>query len=211
MNGSMKFRFLLLIVCLGFSPGVLASDPPAILVFGDSLSAGYGIDHSRSWVSLLAQRLERENFPHRVVNASISGETTAGGLSRLPSALDSHHPAIVILELGANDGLRGLPLLHLRANLDKLIDLSKKSGARVLLIGMKLPPNYGDRYAQGFEDIYTQLAKKQRTARVPFLLDGVADRRELMQADNVHPTAEAQPRLLDNVWPHLLPLLKDRR
>jgi acyl-CoA thioesterase-1 len=211
MNGSMKFRFLLLIVCLGFSPGVLASDPPAILVFGDSLSAGYGIDHSRSWVSLLAQRLERENFPHRVVNASISGETTAGGLSRLPAALDSYRPAIVILELGANDGLRGLPLLHLRANLDKLIDLSKKSGARVLLIGMKLPPNYGDRYAQGFEDIYTQLAKKQRTARVPFLLDGVADRRELMQADNVHPTAEAQPRLLDNVWPHLLPLLKDRR
>jgi acyl-CoA thioesterase-1 len=211
MNGSMKFRFLLLIVCLGFSSGVLASDPPAILVFGDSLSAGYGIDHSRSWVSLLAQRLERENFPHRVVNASISGETTAGGLSRLPAALDSYRPAIVILELGANDGLRGLPLLHLRANLDKLIDLSKKSGARVLLIGMKLPPNYGDRYAQGFEDIYTQLAKKQRTARVPFLLDGVADRRELMQADNVHPTAEAQPRLLDNVWPHLLPLLKDRR
>jgi acyl-CoA thioesterase-1 len=211
MNGSMKFRFLLLIVCLGFSPGVLASDPPAILVFGDSLSAGYGIDHSRSWVSLLAQRLEWENFPHRVVNASISGETTAGGLSRLPAALDSYRPAIVILELGANDGLRGLPLLHLRANLDKLIDLSKKSGARVLLIGMKLPPNYGDRYAQGFEDIYTQLAKKQRTARVPFLLDGVADRRELMQADNVHPTAEAQPRLLDNVWPHLLPLLKDRR
>ena len=179
-----------------------------ILVFGDSLSAGYGIDHSRDWVNLLAQRLERENFPHRVVNASISGETTAGGLSRLPAALDSHHPAIVILELGANDGLRGLPLLHLRANLGKLIELSKQSGARVLLVGMMLPPNYGSRYTEGFEEAYTQLAKKQRVARVPFLLEGVADKRQLMQADNVHPTAEAQPRLLDNVWPHLLPLLK---
>lgn len=179
-----------------------------ILVFGDSLSAGFGIDHSRGWVSLLAQRLDQENFPHRVVNASISGETTAGGVSRLPAALDSHQPAIVILELGANDGLRGLPLEHLRANLEKLIAISRDSGARVCLVGMKLPPNYGSRYAQGFEDIYTQLAKKQRTARVPFLLEGVADRRELMQADNIHPTAEAQPRLLDNVWPQLLPLLK---
>ena len=204
----MKFRFLLLIVCLGFPPGVFASDPPVILVFGDSLSAGYGIDYTRGWVSLLAQRLERENFPQRVVNASISGETSQGGVSRLPAALASHHPAIVILELGGNDGLRGLPLPLLRNNLEKLIDLSKRSGARVLLVGMRLPPNYGPRYTEGFADIYKQLARKEHVALVPFLLAGVAEQRSLMQADNIHPVAEAQPRLLENVWPHLSPLLR---
>lgn len=200
-----------MIVCLGLPTGVFAAKPesaPVILVFGDSLSAGYGIDYSRGWVSLLAQRLERENFPHRVVNASISGETTQGGVSRLPAALDKHQPAIVILELGANDGLRGLPLFMLRANLAKLIGLAKQRGARVLLVGMRLPPNYGPRYTEDFADSYKALAKKEQVALVPFLLEGVADQRQLMQADNLHPTAEAQPQLLDNVWPQLVPLLK---
>jgi acyl-CoA thioesterase-1 len=202
---------LLLLLCLWLPATAPASDnerAPVILVLGDSLSAGHGIDYTRGWVSLLQQRLAAQHFPQRVVNASISGETTAGGVSRLPAALASHRPAIVILELGGNDGLRGLPLARMRTNLAKLIELAKAKGARVLLLGMRLPPNYGPRYTNGFQDIYKQLAEKYHVALVPFLLQGVAEQRELMQADNIHPTAQAQPRLLDNVWPRLLPLLR---
>ncbi len=189
-------------------PALAAATAPVILVMGDSLSAGHGIDARQSWVSLLQLRLQREAFPHRVVNASISGETTAGGLSRLKPALARHRPAIVVIELGANDGLRGLPLTQMRDNLQKMIDAARQDGARVLLIGMRLPPNYGPRYTRAFQDVYLKLAKQNGIALVPFLLAGVSEKREWMQADNLHPRAEAQPGLLENVWPALLPLLK---
>ncbi len=192
---------------IGFLSGTTTATP-AILVMGDSLSASHGIDQQRSWVSLLAARLQREGFPHHVVNASISGETTAGGLSRLGPALARHQPAIVIIELGANDGLRGLPLTQMRDNLQKMITAAKNHHARVLLIGMRLPPNYGPRYTRSFQNIYLALAKENNIAMLPFLLEGVSEKREWMQADNLHPNAAAQPRLLENVWPSLRPLLK---
>lgn len=190
-----------------FAETIPASKYPVILVLGDSLSAGFGIDQSQGWVSLMAKQLKQNGYSHTVVNASISGETSAGGLSRLPELL-KQQPDIVIIELGANDGLRGLPLNRLKANLDKMISLSILSGAKVLLIGMKLPPNYGPVYTNGFEDIYQELAKTHKTKVLPFLLSGVATRRELMQEDNLHPTSDAQPLLLKNVWPLLEPLLK---
>ncbi len=202
----------MILFCAGLFAGPLASattSAPVILVLGDSLSAAHGIDQRQGWVSLLQLRLQGDRFPHRVVNISISGETTAGGLSRLGPALARHRPAIVIIELGANDGLRGLPLAQMRGNLQAMIDRAKDRGARVLLIGMRLPPNYGPRYTRGFQDIYLALAKANATALVPFLLQGVSERREWMQADNLHPSAEAQPALLENVWPALLPLLKE--
>jgi len=186
-----------------------ATTPPLILVMGDSLSAGHGIDQRQGWVSLLQSRLQGEGFPHRVVNASISGETTAGGLSRLKPALTRHRPAIVIIELGANDGLRALPLTQMRGNLQKMIDAAKANGARVLLIGMRLPPNYGPRYTRAFNDIYLELARKNDIAVLPFLLDGISEKRQWMQADNLHPNAAAQPGILDNIWPALRPLLKE--
>ena len=185
-----------------------ATPAPLILVVGDSLSASHGIDQRLGWVSLLQSRLQGEGFPHRVVNASISGETTAGGLRRLEPALARHRPAIVIIELGANDGLRGLPLTQMRGNLQKMIDAAKGHGARVLLIGMRLPPNYGPRYTRAFQNIYLELSERNHIAVLPFLLKGVSEKRQWMQADNLHPNAEAQPAILDNVWPVLLPLLK---
>lgn len=192
------------------SASSLAGDPPTILVLGDSLSAGHGIGQGQDWVSLLARQLQDEHLPHRVVNISISGETSHGGLSRLPTALQRHRPTIVVIELGANDGLRGLPLAQLRHNLTKMVKLSHKARAKVLLIGMRLPPNYGPAYTRGFKNIYSQLAANQDVALVPFLLNGVATRHELMQTDNLHPTANAQAQLLDNVWPHLELLLEFR-
>ncbi len=178
-----------------------------ILVLGDSLSASYGIDHRQGWVSLLATRLQRQGFPHRVVNASISGETTAGGRSRLGSALARQQPAIVILQLGANDGLRGLPLVQMRRNLQQMISDAKGQGAQVLLLGMRLPPNYGPRYTREFQGIYLELATENNIAVLPFLLEGVSEKRQWMQADNLHPTAEGQPKVLENVWAKLLPIL----
>jgi acyl-CoA thioesterase-1 len=180
---------------------------PVILVMGDSLSAGYRIATEEGWVALLQRRLKTEHLPHQVVNASISGETSSGGLNRLSPALQKYQPDIVILELGANDGLRGLPLSVMRANLQRMITASQKINARVLLLGMRLPPNYGPAYTQQFSEIYVDLAQKYRTALVPFFLDGVATRRELMQDDGLHPKAIAQPQVLDTVWPHLQPLL----
>ena len=181
--------------------------PPALLVLGDSLSAGFGTALDQGWVSLLEQRLADQGLPYQVVNASISGDTTAGGLSRLPALLAEYRPAVVIIELGANDGLRGFPPKRIAAALEDLTQQAQAAGARVLLVGVRLPPNYGSAYAEQFQAVYAQVAAATGAALVPRLLDGVAEDRALMQADGLHPTAVAQPRLLDNVWPVLLPLL----
>ena len=177
-----------------------------ILVLGDSLSAGYGIKVEQGWVTLLQQQLVKEHH-WQVINASVSGETSSGGTSRLPALLAEHKPKIVILELGANDGLRGQPLKLLHQNLQAMIDTSKNIGAKVLLIGMQIPTNYGPRYTREFKEIYPQLAEKNKLSLVPFLLDGVAAHSELIQNDGLHPTAEAQPLILKNVWPALITVL----
>lgn len=176
-------------------------------MFGDSLSAAYGMAAKRGWVALLADRLERERPDYSVVNASISGETTAGGLARLPRALAQHTPAVMILELGANDGLRGLPVAEMEKNLSAMIVRARKAGARLLLVGMRIPPNYGPEYTREFDGAFARVAKRHKVARVPFLLEGMADTRELFQPDRIHPTEEAQPILLENVWKALKPLL----
>lgn len=180
---------------------------PAILILGDSLSAGFGIDDSRGWAELLQQRLRERGYPHAVVNASISGDTTLGGRERIAGTLARHKPQVVIVELGGNDGLRALPLDEIRANLTALIETAQHAAAKVLLIGIQLPPNYGKRYTEGFRSLFPELAQQHNTALVPFLLEGVAAQPGMMQSDGIHPTLSAQPRLLDNVWPHLQPLL----
>ncbi|HYX63815.1 MAG TPA: arylesterase [Burkholderiales bacterium] len=180
----------------------------SILVLGDSLSAAYGIAADRGWVALLGERLARERPDYRVVNASISGETSAGGRARAAAELSRHQPAVVIVELGANDGLRGLAPAQMKQNLAAIIAAAQKAGARVLLVGMKLPPNYGPEYTRRFESAFAELQQRYRTAGLPFLLEGFAEQRELFQGDNIHPTEEAQPLILANVWPKLAPLLK---
>jgi acyl-CoA thioesterase I len=202
----MKIRWIVLLFLFALNVG--AAPAPSILVVGDSLSAGYGIDVRDGWVALLQQRLTKQGYPYTVMNASISGDTTAGGLARLPAALKRQPPQIVILELGANDGLRGLSLRATRANLEAMIKAAQSTGARVLLVGIQLPPNYGPDYTDKFRAIYHDLAQRHNLPLVPFLLDGVALKPELMQPDGLHPRAAAQPRLLDNVWPYLEPLLK---
>ena len=177
-------------------------------MLGDSLSAAYGIAAGRGWVTLLGERLARERPDYRVTNASISGETSAGGRARIAEELARHQPAVVILELGANDGLRGLPPAQMKDNLAAIIAAAQKAGARVLLVGMKLPPNYGPQYNRRFDTVFAELHKRYRTAWLPFLLDGFAERRELFQSDDLHPTEEAQPLILANVWPRLRPLLR---
>jgi len=184
-----------------------AKEHATLLVFGDSLSAGYGIRQDAAWPALLQHRLKENRLDYSVVNASISGETTSGGRSRLPELLTKHRPRIVLIALGANDGLRGLPLVTMRENLDAMIRATRAAKARVVLVGMRLPPNYGP-YADQFQHTFVQLAKQEKTPLVEFLLDGIADQPQLFQADTIHPTAEAQPRLLDNVWAVLAPLLK---
>ena len=178
-----------------------------ILVLGDSLSAGYGIRPEQAWPSLLTQRLAEKRIDYTVANLSISGETTAGGRSRLAAALATHKPAVVVLALGANDGLRGLSIEQMRGNLEAMISAAQKAGARVLVAGMRLPPNYGP-YAEQFVQSFADIAKTKKTALLPFLLEPVAARPELFQADRLHPTAEAQPLLLEHVWPKLQPLLR---
>lgn len=178
-----------------------------ILVYGDSLSAAYGIAADRGWVALLAARLKRERSNYSVANASISGETTRGGLSRLKNVLEREKPSLTIIELGANDGLRGLPVAEMRRNLAEMIDLVKNARSRVLLVGVKMPPNYGEDYNRAFEAAYTELAKETRSGLVPFFFAGFAEKRAFFQADNLHPTAEAQPILLENVWKVLRPML----
>ena len=184
------------------------AESPVILVLGDSLSAGYGIPVEKGWVSLLQRRLVERGFPYRVVNASISGDTTSGGLSRLPAALELHRPTIVVLELGANDGLRGQPPMAMSRNLSRMIEQSQQAGARVLLAEMRIPPNYGPLYAQKFQATFGELAQHYAIPLIPFLLDGVAGNPALIQDDGLHPRAEAQPQILDNVWAVLEPTLK---
>jgi acyl-CoA thioesterase I len=184
------------------------AETPVILVFGDSISAGYGLTRvDQGWAALLQTRLKDQEYGYQVVNASVSGETTAGGLARLPRALMLHQPKIVILELGGNDGLRALPIAQMRANLAGMVDLAAAAGAKVLLLGMRMPPNYGADFTEQFRLCYSDLARDKKLPLVPFLLNGVALLPALMQADGVHPNALGQPKLLDNVWPSLKPLL----
>ena len=189
------------------APARAAPDEPVILVLGDSLSAGYGIDKAKGWVNLLAQRLESKGFDYRVVNAAISGDTTRGGLDRLPTALDRFNPKILIVELGGNDGLRGIQPSETRRNLSRIVELGQGSGAKVLLVGVRMPPNYGPAFTQAFEQTFRDVAKKYGISLVPKILAGIGENRELMQSDGIHPIAEAQPKVLDNIWPELKPLL----
>ncbi len=179
-------------------------------MYGDSLSAGYGVAVDKGWVSLLANRVQREGYGFQVVNASVSGETTTGGLARFPHVLSAHTPTIVIVELGANDGLRGLPLETTRANLEAIMSLAAANNRAVFLLGMRMPPNYGERYTLGFAAVFPDLAHRHRATLVPFLLEGVADHAALMQADGLHPNERGQAIVLDNVWPVLKPLLRKR-
>jgi acyl-CoA thioesterase-1 len=188
----------------------VASDR-TILVLGDSLSAAYGIRPEQGWVALLTRRLQAQGYGYDVVNASVSGETTSGGLQRLPRALHLHQPGLVILELGANDGLRGLPLATTRDNLTKMVQLAQGAGARVLLLGIRIPPNYGPRYTEEFARMFPDLARQYHLPLVPFLLEGVALDPALMQEDGLHPRAEGEPKVLDTVWRQLEPLLKKNR
>jgi acyl-CoA thioesterase-1 len=185
----------------------VATQASPILVFGDSLSAGLGLRPDEGWVPLLQKRLQAQGYVTPVVNASVSGETSGGGVQRLPRALQLHNPALVILELGANDGLRGLPVAETRANLEKMIVMVRAAGAQILLIGMRMPPNYGPRYTADFYHMYTDIAERDHVPFVPFLLESVALNPTLMQPDGMHPNARGAPLLLDTVWPRLLPLI----
>ncbi len=203
----MKRLFILWI--LGLATFSARAQTPAILVFGDSISAGYGLSHvEQGWVELLRAKLKQEGYETPVINASVSGETTAGGLARLPRALGLHHPQIVILELGGNDGLRALPVDQMRANLNTMVDLSVAAGAKVLLLGMQMPPNYGPEYTRQFGQVFPDVARQKKTALVPFLLTDIALSPSLIQADGIHPNELGQPKLLANVWPVLKPLLR---
>ncbi len=201
---------LLLITVLAASTAAMAAngrESGTILVMGDSLSAAYRMDERDGWVYLLSQRIQRSELPYEVINASVSGETTAGGLSRLPALLETHSPQIVILQLGGNDGLRGLPVPTIRQNLLEMVRLSQQAGAQVLLAGIQIPPNYGPRYTEPFAAQYGEIAASMQLAWLPFLLEDVAEHRALMQDDGIHPTEEAQAIILDNVWPVLSELL----
>ncbi|WP_325435839.1 arylesterase [Pseudomonas nitroreducens] len=178
-----------------------------LLVVGDSISAGLGLDTSLGWVSLLGKRLKEQGFDYQVVNASISGDTTAGGLARLPALLSEQKPKLVVIELGGNDGLRGMAPAQLQQNLASMVDQSRQAGAKVILLGMRLPPNYGQRYTDAFAKVFDSVASEQKVPLVPFFLEGVGGVQDMMQADGIHPAVAAQPKLLDNVWPTLKPLL----
>jgi acyl-CoA thioesterase-1 len=198
--------FVLFVLMAACAPA--KAETPVILVFGDSISAGYGLARvDQGWVALLQTRLKQQEYGYQVVNASVSGETTAGGLARLPRALMLHQPKIVILELGGNDGLRALPIAQMRANLVRMTDLAAAAGAKVLLLGMRMPPNYGPGFTEQFSQAYSGLARDKNLPLVPFLLSDIALSPSLMQADGIHPNDLGQPKLLDNVWPSLKPLL----
>jgi acyl-CoA thioesterase-1 len=200
-------RLVALLVLIVASASARA-EAPVILVFGDSISAGYGLERvDQGWVELLKTRLNTQGYGYQVVNASVSGETTAGGLARLPRALELHHPSIVIIELGGNDGLRALPIPQFRANLTQMVTLAAAAGAKVLLLGMRMPPNYGPQYTEQFAMVFSDLARDKKISTVPFLLTNIALTPSLMQGDDIHPNALGQPILLDNVWPALKPLL----
>ena len=203
----MKFCIALILLGLTWIGPSQAQDPTksTLLVTGDSLSAEYGIARGSGWVALLASRLKQEGSPWEIMNASISGETTSGGLMRLPKLLAQKKPKLVIIELGANDALRGLSLVETEKNLRTMVELSKKSGAEVLLVGMRIPPNYGQEYTQQFAQLYVRIAKSQQVALLPFFLEGVAQRNELFQTDRIHPNEAAQPILFQSIWTALAP------
>ncbi len=201
----MLSRIVILLI-LAIAPGVASAG--GILVFGDSLSAGYGVPQDRNWASLLEKRLREQHFNYTVANASLSGETTDGGARRIVGALSAHRPDIVVLELGANDGLRGNSLEVMRRNLEAIIEASRRAKATVLLVGMRLPPNYGTAYTEKFQQTFADLARAHKVAYVPFLFEGFAEDSRYFQNDRVHPTAEAQSLMLDTVWKGLKPLLK---
>ncbi len=204
----MRVILSLLLIVFGFiPPGASANESPVLLILGDSLSAGYGMDREQSWVNLLDIRLKESGFSYSILNSSISGDTSQGGLSRLPRLLDRYQPEIVIIELGANDGLRGINPGITRENMTRMIQQSQAAGARVLLAGIKLPPNYGSAYLEQFESMYPDLASEFETMLVPFFMDGVALKPDLLQADNIHPNENGQPVLLDNIWKVLEPAL----
>jgi acyl-CoA thioesterase-1 len=202
------FKRILVAVLCWFALSARAE--PAVLVFGDSLSAGYGLPQEQGWVTLLADRLRSEKLGYRVVNASLSGETTLGGANRIEAALVQHRPLVVVVELGGNDGLRGLSIESTRMNLEAMVKAIRRSGAQPLLVGMQLQPNYGTAYTRKFQAIFEQVAHQRGVPLVPFMLAGFAEKREYFQSDGIHPTAQAQPMILDNIWPALRPLLVKR-
>ena len=197
-----------LVVFLAFNAH--GAEAPTVLIFGDSLSAGYGIDVDQSWSALLQSRLEAQGYEHRVVNASVSGETTEGGVAGIQAALDSFKPVLVILELGGNDGLRGIPAARMKANLEKIIRASRASGAAVVMLGIRIPSNYGPRYRDEFENAFRDVAASCKIRWIEFFMEGIAENPELMQKDGIHPNAAAQARLLDNAWPIIRAALDDR-
>jgi acyl-CoA thioesterase I len=196
--------FVLLLVV-----GASHAQEPTILIVGDSLSAGYGIDVDQSWATLLQSRLEEQGYEHRVVNASIGGETTEGGATRINQALETFSPALVILELGGNDGLRGIPANRMRDNLENIISTSQESGAAIVLLGIRIPTNYGQRYREAFEKVFQDLASQHDIPWIEFFMEGIAFNEDLMQSDGIHPNAMAQPLLLDNAWPMITAALAD--
>ena len=203
-------RRLLTLVVLLITAGAQGAESPTVLIFGDSLSAGYGIDVDQSWATLLQSRLETQGYEHRVVNASISGETTEGGAARIDSALTDFSPDLIILELGGNDGLRGFPPKRMQGNLEQIVARAKASGAAVVLLGIRIPTNYGTRYTEAFEAVYREVAEKFGIQWIEFFMEGVALNDDLLQDDRIHPNAEAQPILLDNAWPVISATLAKR-
>jgi acyl-CoA thioesterase-1 len=202
--------FLVLFAVLAASATLRAADAPVVLVIGDSISAGYGLASGEGWVFQLESKIKSDGYPYRVVNASISGDTTAGGRARLPALLKQYQPAIVVVELGANDALRGGNLAATRGNLDAMVSAAQAAGAKALIVGMQLPPNYGAAYVHEFGALFADVAKARKAALVPFVFDGFGDDLSQFQADRMHPTAAAQARILANVWPSLAPLLRKR-
>jgi acyl-CoA thioesterase-1 len=205
MPRALRILVWLSFICLGWAAH--AAHGKTVLVYGDSLSSAYGMPEQSGWVALLAQRLKRERPDYSVANASISGETTAGGLARIGPVLERHRPAIVILELGGNDGLRGLPVAEMKKNLSAMVAQAQKAGARVLLVGMRVPPNYGETYTRAFERAFGEVAAERKVALLPFLFDGFGEKMEMFQPDRIHPNEAAQPAMLGNVWKALVPLL----
>jgi acyl-CoA thioesterase-1 len=202
---------LLSLAALCGAAAASAAAAPTVLVLGDSLSAGYGLSSGQGWVDLLQKKLATQGFAHRVVNASISGDTTAGGRTRIASAIQTHKPEVVIIELGGNDGLRGAALEPVRANLEYMVEHAQRAGAQVLVLGMQLPPNYGTTYVRQFAELFGDVARARNAAFVPSLLQGFGDRLDLFQPDRIHPTAQAQPLMVENVWPELTKLIAQKR
>lgn len=201
-------RKTLSLFCLLLVGGAALASTPSVLVFGDSLSAGYGMEVDQSWPALLQIRLKEEGYEHQVINASISGETSEGGAQRIAAAIERYAPAVVVLELGGNDGLRGYPPKRLRSNLQTMIERSRKAGAEVVLLGIRIPSNYGPRYTRSFENVYRELAENYALPWVEFFMEGVALEESLMQDDGIHPNASAQSTLLNNAWPAILDALQ---